>query len=122
MKDDFWELLDQLLTEKKLILDRPKGPHHPTCPDCIYPLDYGYLEGARSADGEGIDVWMGAAGRRTLTGLIVSLDASKNTTPRSNSCWGVQSRKLKRSSHFIANIACGRPTYHDPRITNEHDP
>ncbi|MGD0612363.1 MAG: inorganic pyrophosphatase [Anaerolineales bacterium] len=80
MKDDFWERLDQLTAEEKLYIDRPKGSRHPIYPDSIYPLDYGYLEGTHSPDGEGIDVWMGTAGYRTLTGLIVTLDTLKHDT------------------------------------------
>jgi inorganic pyrophosphatase len=58
----FWLALDKLVSESKIIIDRPKGTRHPKYPDCIYPLDYGYLEGTASMDGGGIDVWKGTDG------------------------------------------------------------
>ena len=59
---DFWQALDLLVAEHKLVIDRPAGSAHPRYPDFIYPLDYGYLEGTSSSDGGGIDVWRGTAG------------------------------------------------------------
>jgi inorganic pyrophosphatase len=42
-------------------------------------LDYGYLQGTRSPDGDGIDVWIGNLERPSsaspaLTGIIVTVD------------------------------------------------
>ncbi len=44
--------------EVDIIMDRPVGTHHPKHPDIIYPINYGYLDGLLSADGEGIDVYL----------------------------------------------------------------
>jgi inorganic pyrophosphatase len=52
----FWLRLDELVAGCGLVIDRPKGSPHPRYPDFFYPLDYGYLDGTRSADGDGIDV------------------------------------------------------------------
>jgi inorganic pyrophosphatase len=57
--DAFWEALDTLVSSSKLVIDRPKGTHHPRFPEIIYPVDYGYLENTTSMDGHGIDVWCG---------------------------------------------------------------
>ena len=63
MKDvAFWQALDKLVADSKIIIDRPKGSAHPKYPDFIYPLDYGYLENTTSMDGGGIDVWKGSLG------------------------------------------------------------
>jgi inorganic pyrophosphatase len=40
----FWEALDTLVSSSKLVIDRPKGTHHPRFSEIIYPVDYGYLE------------------------------------------------------------------------------
>ena len=37
---DFWLALDKLVSESKIIIDRPKGSRHPKYPDCVYPFDY----------------------------------------------------------------------------------
>ena len=36
----------------KVIVDRPLGTHHPKYKDLYYSLNYGYVEGIISADGE----------------------------------------------------------------------
>lgn len=44
----------------EIVVDRPRGSHHPDFPEFVYELDYGYLKGTTSADSEGIDVWIGS--------------------------------------------------------------
>jgi inorganic pyrophosphatase len=75
---DFWDTLESLFDTHKLIIDRPRGERHPRYPDLVYPLDYGYLEGTRAADGDGIDVWVGSLPEKTLTGILCSFDTCKN--------------------------------------------
>lgn len=55
----FWMAIDKLVSESKVVIDRPKGTKHPRF-DFIYPLDYGYLKNTSSMDGGGIDVWSGS--------------------------------------------------------------
>jgi inorganic pyrophosphatase len=71
---DFWLKLDKLVVSSKLTVDRPKGSPHPHYVSTLYPLDYGYLQGTRSGDGEGIDVWIGSLSQRTVTGIICTVD------------------------------------------------
>lgn len=73
----FWESLEQLLREGRIVIDRPRGGPHPHHPDLIYPLDYGYLEDTTAADGGGIDIWIGSLPERSLTGILVSYDEIK---------------------------------------------
>jgi inorganic pyrophosphatase len=75
--DDFWCKLDQLVAACQLKIDRPKGSTHPRYPAFIYPLDYGYLAGTRSGDGDGIDVWLGSLPERTVTGVICSVEVEQ---------------------------------------------
>jgi inorganic pyrophosphatase len=70
----FWKGLDQLVASSNLIVDRPKGSPHPRHPSLIYPSDYGYLEDTRSADGDGIDVWIGSLFGHQVTGIICTVD------------------------------------------------
>ena len=72
-----WLKLDQLVSTSDLIVDRPKGSSHPHYSSLHYPLDYGYLEDTCSADGDGIDVWIGSMRQRMVTGLICSVDLTK---------------------------------------------
>ena len=74
----------QLLLSHLLIVDRPRGTHHPRFSDMIYPLDYGYLENTISSDGGGIDVWVGSLNRvmnqasaGMLTGILCTFDTLK---------------------------------------------
>ena len=74
---EFWQRLDTLANRCAVIVDRPKGSAHPGYPSLVYPLDYGYLEGTRSADGGGIDMWVGSLGQRVVTGILCTVDLRK---------------------------------------------
>lgn len=73
----FWTLLDTLVLESKLIIDRPKGSCHPKFKQAIYPLDYGYLEGTTSMDNQGIDVFVGSSDNKRVTGVLCTVDMMK---------------------------------------------
>lgn len=73
----FWQRLDELLTSKKIVIDRPKGSHHPRFSEIVYQLDYGYLEGTSSNDGEGVDVWLGSDVERGLDAVICTVDLDR---------------------------------------------
>lgn len=79
MRDTFWDSLDQLIQTHELVIDRPKGSHHPRFPETewVYPLDYGFLQGTTTQDGGGIDVWIGASGDRILTAVMLTVDMEK---------------------------------------------
>jgi len=74
----YWQEMTVLATANKVILDRPKGKPHPRYPEMVYPLDYGYLEGTSAGDGDGIDVWFGSLGAKTLTGILCTFDTIKH--------------------------------------------
>jgi coenzyme F420-0:L-glutamate ligase/coenzyme F420-1:gamma-L-glutamate ligase len=73
----FWEYFDRLIEEHPLQIDRRSGTPHPRYPEMIYPLDYGFLKDTRSADGQGIDVWVGSRPKRSLDGLALTVDVQK---------------------------------------------
>ena len=74
---EFWGYVDDLVTNSKIVVDRPKDTPHPDFDDMMYPLDYGYLAGTTSTDGAGIDVWLGASGNREVQGVICTVDLLK---------------------------------------------
>jgi inorganic pyrophosphatase len=77
MTDDFWFVLDQVISESQIVIDRPQGSVHPRFPNVIYPLDYGYLEGTTAMDGSGIDLWKGSNKGSGLSGLLLTVDQQK---------------------------------------------
>ncbi len=77
MTTNFWDKLETLLAESRVVIDRPKSQPHPRYPDLIYPLDYGYLEGTSAGDGDGIDIWIGSKDSKTLTGILCTFDTVK---------------------------------------------
>lgn len=74
---ELFESLQELVDAQEVVIDRAKGSSHPRFPDYIYPLDYGYLDGTRSQDGGGIDVWCGSSDRSEIFGILVCVDAVK---------------------------------------------
>ena len=72
----FWQVLDRLVAESKIIIDRPKGSRHPKYPSFIYPVDYGYIDGTTSMDGGGIDIWKGTNGE-VVNAIICTIDLLK---------------------------------------------
>lgn len=77
MQEGFWSRLDQIVAVCGIKIDRPKGSTHPRYPSCVYPVDYGYLEGTQSGDGDGIDVWVGTLLEKRVTGIVCSVDMEK---------------------------------------------
>jgi inorganic pyrophosphatase len=76
----FWKEMAHLAANNSIIIDRPKASRHPRYPEVIYPLDYGYLEGTTSADGNGTDVWLGSLNTvdKMLTGILCTFDTLKH--------------------------------------------
>jgi len=75
-ESDFWAALNKLVSDSKLVIDRPKGSRHPRYPNLVYPVDYGYLENTASMDGGGIDVWQGTGGD-SVGAVICTVDLLK---------------------------------------------
>ena len=47
MDDKFWQMLENLVAQSEIVIDRAKGTPHPKFPSFIYPLDYGFLKGVK---------------------------------------------------------------------------
>ncbi|UCC17051.1 MAG: hypothetical protein JSU58_00415 [Dehalococcoidales bacterium] len=74
---EFWEAVDTLVHESQVVIDRPKGTHHPRFPSIVYPVDYGYLKNTTSPDGNGIDVWRGTDLTEDVNAIICTVDLMK---------------------------------------------
>ena len=77
MSGDFWADVDRLVQQHQVMVDRVANSAHPSSPQHLYPLDYGYLEGTRSNDGEGVDVWVGTLPVRQVMGVVCTVDGLK---------------------------------------------
>lgn len=75
--DKFWDAIDTLVGDSRVIIDRPKGTSHPRFPAMIYPADYGYLENTTSPDGNGIDVYQGTSVSRKVDAILCTIDLMK---------------------------------------------
>ena len=73
----FWQRLDALLERSEIVIDRPRGSSHPRFPEIIYVIDYGYLDGTTSNDGEGVDVWLGTDSAKRLDAVICTVDLDR---------------------------------------------
>jgi adenine-specific DNA-methyltransferase len=62
---------------RKAMVEYLKDISCPRYPESRYPLDYGYLEGTRSGDGDGIDVWIGSFPEKRATAIIFTVDLEK---------------------------------------------
>ncbi|ADG79448.1 Inorganic pyrophosphatase OS=Tsukamurella paurometabola (strain ATCC 8368 / DSM / CCUG 35730/ CIP 100753 / JCM 10117 / KCTC 9821 / NBRC 16120 / NCIMB 702349/ NCTC 13040) OX=521096 GN=Tpau_2850 PE=4 SV=1 [Tsukamurella paurometabola] len=80
LEPDFFDALDRLLATSELIVDRRHGTAHPRYPGIVYPVDYGYLAGTVSGDGQGIDVFRGSDRGRGVVGAFVTVDRGKRDT------------------------------------------
>ena len=74
---EFWDKCQKLVDESEIIIDRPKGSRHPHFYEAVYPLNYGYLKGTQSMDGEGIDVFLGENGNKDVKGILCTIDTMK---------------------------------------------
>jgi inorganic pyrophosphatase len=74
---DFWQRAEAFLNENEIVIDRPLGCRHPSFPNMVYPLDYGYLKGTSGGDGNEVDVWKGSLKGNILKGVICTIDSCK---------------------------------------------
>ncbi len=73
----FWEHLDRLVSDCRIIVDNPRGTHDGGSDTVIFPVDYGYLEGTSSMDEEGIDVFVGSDPRDRIDAIVCTVDLVK---------------------------------------------
>ncbi len=56
-------------------VDRPLGSHHPTHPELLYPINYGYIKGVLGGDGEEQDAYILGIDRpiKEFTGRVIAI-------------------------------------------------
>ena len=56
-------------------VDRPLGSVHPTHPNIVYPINYGYLKNIFAGDGEEQDAYILGAQEplKTFTGVVIAI-------------------------------------------------
>jgi inorganic pyrophosphatase len=118
----FWQTLDRLVAESRIVLDRPRDTPHPRYPEFIYPLDYGYLDGTMAADGDGLDVWLGSQPDRRLTAIVCTVDLIKRDAEIKLllGCTGEEARLIlaTHNSGPQAATLIERPGLIDPELDN----
>ena len=59
----------------KVIIDRPLGTYHPNHPDIFYTVNYGYIEGTISQDGEEQDAYILGIDKplKEFTGVVLAI-------------------------------------------------
>lgn len=74
---DVFDALDEFLASAAVTVDRPRDTGHPRYPEIRYPVDYGYIEGTTSSDGDGIDVFRGHEKGSGVVGFFLTVDRVK---------------------------------------------
>lgn len=74
----YFEKLEGIIKSNGYTIDRPKGKSHPRFPELIYPIDYGYINGTQSQDGQGIDLFLGTGDNLGVVGIICAFDDVKH--------------------------------------------
>jgi inorganic pyrophosphatase len=77
LRESFWKFLDSIIQSAEMVIDRPKGSSQPRHASITYPLDYGYLKGTSSGDGNEIDVWRGSLNEEKLDAVVCTVDLLK---------------------------------------------
>ena len=72
----FFNNLEKLIAENGIVVERKSGTCHPKYPDFVYTVDYGYIRGTQSQDGNEIDIFVGTS-NKGVVGCLVTLDLYK---------------------------------------------
>lgn len=58
-----------------VVVDRPKGSIHPTHPELVYPINYGYIDGVIGGDGDYQDCYIIGVEKpiKTFTGTVIAI-------------------------------------------------
>ena len=73
----FWEYIEKLVNENKIVIDRPKGTKHPKYKNMVYVVDYGYIENTKSMDNNEIDVFVGTKNNKEINTILCVIDLLK---------------------------------------------
>jgi len=71
-----WDVWEARILQNGVTIDRAYRTAHPRFPSIIYPINYGYVNGTVSTDGEEVDVFVGSSSQG-LVGLLITNDYRK---------------------------------------------
>ena len=100
INEKFWNHLQILVDESKIIIDRPKGSLHPKFTEVVYEVDYGYLKNTTSMDGQGIDVFVGTDNNQKVNGIAVTVDLFKRDSEIKILIGCTEDEKFKIQNHI----------------------
>jgi len=96
-------------------VDRPLGSHHPSYPELIYPINYGYVKGITAPDGEEQDAY--------ILGINEPIEAFEGTViaviERKNDCedkWVVAPKGMRFSKDEILTAVRFTEQYFDSLV------
>jgi len=69
--ESFWKEVESLVKESEIVIDRPKGSHHPRYPELVYPVNYGYLKNTTSR----LQANVPSLRRRIYIGRVIQMSA-----------------------------------------------
>ena len=76
-RDQFnWASWEAIIESNGYTIDRPYRSKHPSFPEIIYPINYGFINNTVSTDREEVDLFIGTA-RNKLVAAIVTTDFRK---------------------------------------------
>lgn len=72
----------------------------------IYEVDYGYLEGTLSSDGEAIDIWIGSIENQKADAIICTIDLVKKDLEIKilKNCTDSEKRKIYEFHNKTSNM------------------
>lgn len=71
-----WAAWETLIEKNGYTIDRPFRSAHPSYPEIIYPINYGYINHTIGSDGEEVDLYIGTATNK-LVAAIATTDFRK---------------------------------------------
>lgn len=71
-----WDAWQEMILKNGITVDRPYGSRHPSFPEIVYPIDYGFVNNTTGTDGDEVDVFVGMT-RNGLVGAILTHDRRK---------------------------------------------
>ncbi len=76
-ESNFWSHLERLVAESRVVVENPRGSNDRGSHIVFFPVDYGYLEGTSSMDGDGIDVFIGSDSGKMIDAIVCTVDLVK---------------------------------------------
>lgn len=95
-----WDRWEALLRAAEIVVERPRHAPHPSFPDIVYPLDYGYAAGTSSGDGDAVDVFVGSRPDLGLVGLLLTADHRRGDR-EAKLLWGTPPAEVYLAHGFV---------------------